>query len=198
MKNNYKNRNRGITLIALVITIIVLLILAGIAIVQLSNNGLFNRIKIAKEIYTNSQAQEELEITKMTNSIDEHVGGNRGNITLTDEEYAQFKALVAKNNGNYSTDEQIVGTWIDGKPIYRRVFNNLNIAVQANKYNSTLNISNMNIDIVMPGTCGYSTSHGNFRVSYWDNKSTSGKLSCWPIHDGTINIIILEYTKTTD
>ena len=45
MKINYYNRqNKGITLIALVITIIVLLILAGVAISMLSGvNGILNR-----------------------------------------------------------------------------------------------------------------------------------------------------------
>ena len=38
------NRQKGITLIALVITIIILLILAGISISELTNQGLFGRI----------------------------------------------------------------------------------------------------------------------------------------------------------
>ena len=52
--NKWKNRNGGITLIALVITIIVLLILAGISISMLTGeNGLLNKAsdaKIATEI----------------------------------------------------------------------------------------------------------------------------------------------------
>ena len=53
MKNLEKkalNRNNGITLIALVVTIIVLLILAGISISVLSGeNGLITRVKDAKQ-----------------------------------------------------------------------------------------------------------------------------------------------------
>ena len=42
----YLKRKRGITLIALVITIVILLILAGIAIASLTgDNGLFKRAK---------------------------------------------------------------------------------------------------------------------------------------------------------
>ena len=48
MKKCRKNP-RGITLIALVITIIVLLILAGISIQAITNQGLFARAKEAKE-----------------------------------------------------------------------------------------------------------------------------------------------------
>ena len=41
--------NKGITLVALVITIIILLILAGITILQLNKSDLFGQTKKAKE-----------------------------------------------------------------------------------------------------------------------------------------------------
>ena len=54
---------RGITLIALVITIIILLVLAGIAIATLGGeNGLFARVKLGKERYAISEAKEKLEL----------------------------------------------------------------------------------------------------------------------------------------
>ena len=53
------------------ITIVVLIILTGVLInISLGNNGLFNKAKTAKEMYTNAQAQEELDIAKMTNQVD--------------------------------------------------------------------------------------------------------------------------------
>ena len=45
----YENKNLGITLIALVITIVILLILAGISISTLTNTGIFQKAKDAKE-----------------------------------------------------------------------------------------------------------------------------------------------------
>ena len=42
-------KNKGITLVALVITIIILLILAGISIQAITNTGLFANTKRAKE-----------------------------------------------------------------------------------------------------------------------------------------------------
>ncbi len=56
-------QSKGITLVALVLTIIVLLILAGIAIQALTNQGLFSRAKEAKEI-TEQKTAEESEILK--------------------------------------------------------------------------------------------------------------------------------------
>ena len=55
-----KKLNKGITLIALVITIVVLLILTAIAInLTLGNNGIFQRAKTAKEEYQNAEEQEK-------------------------------------------------------------------------------------------------------------------------------------------
>ena len=42
-------KNKGITLVALVITIIILLILAGITISSLTNTGIFKKAREAKE-----------------------------------------------------------------------------------------------------------------------------------------------------
>lgn len=57
------NKNKGITLIALVITIIILLILAGITINQLTGeNGLFARAKEATEKTKIETAREKLQL----------------------------------------------------------------------------------------------------------------------------------------
>lgn len=45
---------KGITLVALVITIIILLILAGISIAALSDSGLFTKAKEAKNVSDNA------------------------------------------------------------------------------------------------------------------------------------------------
>ena len=49
---------KGITLVALVVTIIILLILAGISIQTITNMGLFNNAKEAKNAIENSQNVE--------------------------------------------------------------------------------------------------------------------------------------------
>ena len=54
-----KNRDKGITLVALVITIIILLILAGITISSLTNTGIFGRAKEAKEKTQQAQRNEQ-------------------------------------------------------------------------------------------------------------------------------------------
>ena len=68
-KPNKKNEI-GITLIALVITIIVLLILAGVTIVSIKNSGLFNNAKRASKDYNISSEKEKLSIKISNLSID--------------------------------------------------------------------------------------------------------------------------------
>ena len=58
--NSKRKKNKGITLIALVITIVVLLILAGITIAALSgDNGILTRAKEAKEKTIKAQQEEQ-------------------------------------------------------------------------------------------------------------------------------------------
>ena len=68
--NTIKNRN-GITLIALVVTIVVLLILAGITIALVfSQNGVIRKSQEAKENTKISQVREQLELAKAPEFIE--------------------------------------------------------------------------------------------------------------------------------
>ena len=61
-----KKQEKGITLVALVVTIIVLLILAGIAInLTIGNNGLFVRAKLASLEHRGANVEEQVNLWKM-------------------------------------------------------------------------------------------------------------------------------------
>ena len=76
LKNSNQNRNeKGITLVALVITVVVMLILAGVAIAAVVNgDGLFSKTRQAAETYENSARNEGYTIQSMINQIDEYLG----------------------------------------------------------------------------------------------------------------------------
>ena len=77
-------RNKGITLIALVITIIVLLILAGITIAALSGeNGILIRATEARDNTIEAQEQEEHTLKEMENYINESLE-DEASVELTD------------------------------------------------------------------------------------------------------------------
>jgi len=104
----HPKRNKGITLIALVITIVVLIILSGVAIsLSLGENGIFNKAKFATEEYKNAEDYEEEKVAEMTNEIDKIVGSSRNETQI-----------------NYSTQEQDTGLkWTNNKPVYEKTFN---------------------------------------------------------------------------
>ena len=66
----WHNSTKGITLITLVITIILLIILAGVAInLSLGENGIFKRAKEAKNLYINAQKAEEENINEISDKL---------------------------------------------------------------------------------------------------------------------------------
>lgn len=59
---NFK-QDKAITLVALIVTIIILLLLAGITIsLVLGDNGILNRAKTSGEEYTKASIKEEIEL----------------------------------------------------------------------------------------------------------------------------------------
>jgi len=122
---------KGITLIALVITIVVLIILAGVVIsLSLGENGIFNKAKYATEEYANEQAREEAEIAKVSNEIDGYVVANRD-----------------KTNINYSLTEQDTGLkWIDGKTIYQKT---IDLGALPNETTKSVEHGIINMDCVV-------------------------------------------------
>ena len=62
-------KNNGITLVALVITIVILLILAGISISTLTNTGIFQKAKDAKSASENAQKEEDKLISEYEKEI---------------------------------------------------------------------------------------------------------------------------------
>ena len=73
MKKEIKNKQeRGITLIALVVTIVVLLILAGVSIsLVINNNGVISKAKEAKNQYAEAQTNDEKQLEETSDWIDE-------------------------------------------------------------------------------------------------------------------------------
>ena len=65
-------KEKGITLVALVITIIVLLILAGVTIsLVVGDNGVVQKARDAKTNMGNAQKQENEELQNLSNYMDE-------------------------------------------------------------------------------------------------------------------------------
>ena len=76
MKNIVNRRNSGITLIALVVTIVVLIILATVTInTVLGDNGIISRAQKARDSYSNSQKSEDEQMAVLANEMAEYDEG---------------------------------------------------------------------------------------------------------------------------
>lgn len=106
--HNYKERklcssNYGITLIALVVTIIVLLILAGITITTvLGDNGVIELAKQAKKETVVATVKEAIDIAKLSKSLEKEDG------LITEDELKE----ILENYGEIIYDES--GEIIEG------------------------------------------------------------------------------------
>ena len=106
----------------------------------------------------------------------------------------------------YSTEEQKIGTWIDGKPLYRKVINELTLPSNSTKeYDTTsLNIETIvklygiayykNGQLARPLPFAADTTN-QIRLDVENKKLRLITYSNWVQYP---TIIFIEYTKTTD
>lgn len=107
----------------------------------------------------------------------------------------------------YSSEEQVVGTWIDGKSIYRKVIKDINVTDNMSKIIST-GLSNVNViniygeyhttDYDVVQTIPYISSSKEYVIEIISmNKGANIRYRTASVFNGKSNIV-LEYTKTTD
>ncbi len=74
-KMNKQCKEKGITLVALVVTIIIMLILAGVTLnIALSDNGIFSKAKKATESYKTASEREYIEQNVLSVQLDKYMG----------------------------------------------------------------------------------------------------------------------------
>ena len=109
---------------------------------------------------------------------------------------------VLDNRYNFSTEEQIVGKWLDNKPIYRKVYSIKSVAtgLSQNFNVSALNISEL---LKLEGIVTYQEHYNGDLIkkttTYYD--FTNKKITVYiPIGENAIasGILIIYYIKTTD
>lgn len=116
-----KTKEKGITLIALIITIIILLILAGVAIYNLTGeNSLLDKVKLSKQKYTISEAKEKLELKITELRIEEEGKGEEltkedlpkiNNEEIDVRSIEEFPVEVICNKYKFYVDENFVVTY---------------------------------------------------------------------------------------
>ena len=119
--------NKGITLVALVITIIILLILAGISIQAITNTGLFANAKKAKERTMEAQLKEELSLAIQSIQTEEIYKGNSVTLETLAGENGQLKNVL----GDDLSEAEVAGDEINGeyKDYEFTIDSNLNVTI---------------------------------------------------------------------
>ena len=147
--------------------------------------------------------------TALTNASNAQTTADTANSTATSalsKATANEASILSLEGINtYETTEQVVGTWIDGKPIYRKVFNNISLPKTA--VLTSLNVGTISNPDKIIDMKGIMTSDLN--VSYTGYVSnlvamcpyiniSDVKVEYIFERDGTKGLVIVEYTKTTD
>lgn len=100
------NKSKGITLVALVITIIVLLILAGITMtLVMGENGLIARAQEAGKNYTDAENKESADLANLDNAMGEYISTDRENYTITRKLIAENVSFEGNPTKKYNISE---------------------------------------------------------------------------------------------
>lgn len=118
----------------------------------------------------------------------------------------ETKSIAYKDFNKYSTTEQIIGTWIDNKPLYRKVIECGALPNNANK-DVAHNIQNLGITV----SCrGMAVRTSDSRALTIPDSTPSAEIVCGVTNTNVYittnndrssfnnSFLILEYTKTTD
>ena len=98
MEKNYAKKQKGITLIALVVTIVILLILSGISLnIVLSNNGIITKAQEAKTLNSHSTVLESLQIENSSYETEYKLGDTEVDF----ETYLKNKGII---DGNFNVN----------------------------------------------------------------------------------------------
>lgn len=118
----------------------------------------------------------------------------------------KIAGMGGKTQNVYSTEEQIVGTWIDSKPIYRKVI----ITTTPSDSNwANIPLGTSDIETITNKDISFELSGRVFDGSYYES---SDYYSCYSVDKINNNLqikvcslfynkelrIVLEYTKTTN
>ena len=124
--------------------------------------------------------------------------------------------MLSKTSDNYSTDEKVVGTWIDGKPIYQKTVSIKAPTNTSGVADSNMDISSWNVDNMIElkgfndGTTAstsvngysYGTYDQHFELMTWFNKSDNKlwvrRYTTNANNSGVTVYLTAVYTKTTD
>ena len=154
---------------------------------------------MSKITYTNKVAlNENADIPNVNKVTDDDMNEIKTVVNNNDDELTTINTKLT-NATTYSTTETVVGTWTDGKPIYRKIYEFSNISTSDTKYtalgiDNLYRIVNWSGSVETNGTARSCFVSGIVPFVHYQN----GNIYVANTGVETINSIsvIIEYTKT--
>lgn len=171
LKEELNYGKKGITLISLVITIIILLILAGVTISALvGNNGILNQATKASKVTENSVATEEKRLNEYGNIIDSYIDNEKDSFVkiVTAENYGDYVDYPIDINGDGNTTN-------DWKIFYNNGTNIFLIAADYVKSNSEY--LDLELAEMFRVADNLNYSGNTYSINWYDNLTSISKLS---------------------
>ena len=137
------------------------------------------------------------------NNLDGHVHNNINILnSITSQDIDNWNATSFES---YSTSEEVIGEWIDGKPLYRQV---LDVTLTPNSTDNftVTNSSNFEIVTKVDGMMRITSPNGWVPVNFYNDNQhnfaffniANNRLEVGNSWYANRAIIVIEYTKTTD
>lgn len=168
---NIRNSNRGITLIALVLTILILMILSAVTInLIIGENGIIVKAKQAKEREKIAQITEKLELSKASTILNEE-----GNISFQNYiEQIQKDKIVNKDDIQETGIDNSIKIIVENKYVYliEEIGGNGNIKITYLGKTEELDIQKPNVEIALKSTV--TSISGKIVVRIIQNDTNSG------------------------
>ena len=133
--------------------------------------------------------------------VEETLPNKQDTLTAGDNITIENNVISANSGDNYSTTEKVIGTWIDGKPLYRQTITSLSLQLNGTNWVNYTAVSNIKKLISLDAY--YEVTDGRLlhcSIAEYQSLSNGGFQLCATsaTFNRTINILTIEYTKTTD
>lgn len=128
-------KERGITLIALIVTIVILLILSGVSIAILTGkNGVINQAKDAKEKYEQSSSNEEIGLNELSKELKNDIK-RKGTLEVVETTEDSLKVKMSTDNASEYQFSLDGNNWTDSQKQNEYIFTGLDkVIANANNY----------------------------------------------------------------
>lgn len=175
--------NKGITLIALVITIIVLLILAGVSIsIMMGDNGIVTKATTVELEYSKAEIEEKFEML-VNDKLMEAYASIQNSGTDISNFYKESILIPNFIESGYITADTTSNTVSDllgemtGTPLYSRYIINVNVlSDKVDLYGKGTSIETGDIFTLEVKTDEAGKSTGEYDVKYYENSDSEGEI----------------------